>query len=102
MRGLTKDGREEYRTYCSRVKRAVLCLRSRYYNGRVQGSRQCNPQKWWQEVKRFTGQSTQPSFDAMATNLFDGDLRRRVNNIDIFMQSVSNNLKPLNTNLIPV
>ena len=92
---------EEYRIYRNRVQRAVLFLRSRYYNRRVQGLRQSNPRKWWQEVKRFTGQSTRPSFDAMATDLFDGDLIRMANNINIFMQSVSNDLKPLDVNLIP-
>jgi hypothetical protein len=37
----------------------------------------------------------------MATDLFDGDLNRMANNINIFMQSVSNDLKPLDANLIP-
>ena len=52
-------------------------------------------------MKRFIGQSIRPSFDAMATDLFDGDLSRMANNIDIFMQSVSSNVKPLDANLIP-
>jgi hypothetical protein len=72
---------DEYRIYRNRVQRAVLCLRSRYYVRRVQGLRQSNPRKWWQEVKRFTGQSTRPSLEAMATYLFDGDLSRMANNM---------------------
>ena len=41
-------------------------------------------------------QSTRPSFDAIATDLFDGDLSRMANNIN-----VSSDLKPLDANLIP-
>ena len=51
-------------------------------------------------MKRFTGQSTRPSFDAMATDLFDGDSSRMANNFNIFMQSVSSDLKLLDANLI--
>ena len=65
------------------------------------GSTPVQPTKWWQEVKHFTGQSTRPSFDATATDLFDGDLSRMDNNFNIFMQSVSSDLKPLDANLIP-
>jgi len=45
--------------------------------------------------------TTRPSLDAMATDLFDGDFTRMANNINTFMQSVSADLKPLDTELIP-
>jgi len=76
---------EEYRIYRNRVQCAVLCLRSRYYKRRIRVLRQCDPQKWWQEVKRFTGQSTRPLLDAMANDLFDGNFTRMANNINTFM-----------------
>jgi len=46
-------------------------------------------------------QSTWPSLDAMATDLFDGYFTCMANNINTFMQSVSANLKPLDTDSIP-
>jgi len=55
----------------------------------------------WQEVKRFTGQSTRPSLDAIVNDLFDGNFTRMADNINTFMQSVSADLKPLDTDLIP-
>jgi hypothetical protein len=79
---------EEYRIYRNKVQRAALCLRSRYYKQCVKNLRQCNPRKWWQEIKRFTGQFTRPSFVAMAADLFDGDLSRMANNINTFLQCV--------------
>jgi len=58
------------------------------------------PMEVVKEVKRFTGQSTRPSLDAMETDLFDGDVTRMANNIKTFMQNVSADLKPLDTDLI--
>ena len=92
---------EEYRIYRNKVQRAALCLRKQYYKRRVQDLRQCNPRKWWQEVKRFTGQSTRPSLSSMATNSYHGDLSLMANDINCFLQSVSADLKPLDVDLIP-
>jgi len=64
MRGLTRDGKSIGRVSNLPQQSSTRCiksLRSRYYNRRVRGVRKYNPQKWWQEVKRFTGQSTRPS-----------------------------------------
>ena len=103
MRGLTRDGKNI--EFTATKFNEPFCVYGvdtlNTSNRRVQGLRQCNPRKWWQEVKRFTGQSTRLSFDAMATDLFDGDFSRLANNINIFMQSVSSDLKPLDANLIP-
>jgi hypothetical protein len=61
----------------------------------------CNPRNWWQEIKRFTGQSARHPLDPMARELSDGDTRVMASEINAFLLSVSGDLRPLNNDLIP-
>jgi len=45
--------------------------------------------KWWQEVKRFTGQSTRRSLDAIANDLFDGNLPEWLTILTLHAERVS-------------
>jgi len=96
----THKNMAEYRQYRNKVQRAARSLRAKYYRRQAQGIRKCNPRKWWQEVKRITNQSASHPLDAMA-DLFDGDTCRLANEINVFMQSVSSDLKAINPDLLP-
>ena len=52
-------------------------------------------------MKRITNQSASHPLDAMAEDLFDGDTCRLANEINVFMQSVSSDLKAINPDLLP-
>jgi len=91
----------EYRLYRNKVQRAASFLRTNYYRKRAQGLRKCKPRNWWQEIKRFTGQSSRHPLGAMASEQFDDDTNRMANDINIFLQSVSSDLKSLDGDLIP-
>ena len=92
---------EEFKKYRNKVQRAAKSLKEKYYRSRVQSLRHCDPRKWWNGVKQFTGQSDRPALGGLVENVYNGDSGRMANEINNYLQSVSSDLQPLNSNLIP-
>ena len=84
----------EYRIFRNKVQRSARNLRNKYYRRHIINIRNSNPKQWWQNIKKLTGQTT-------PNELCDSNVQQLTNNINVFLQSVSDDLAPLSPDLIP-
>ena len=47
-----------YRLWRNRLHDVIKTAKRSYYDNKVDGLAETNPQKWWQEIKSLTGQDT--------------------------------------------
>ena len=85
----------EYRRLRNKVQRTIKNLKNKYYNKFISGLRQNNPRKWWQNVKKLTGQSYQCPLTGLANTHCNGDMLTLVNDINVCLRDVSSDLSPL-------
>ena len=85
----------EYHMYRNKIQRCARNLRNKYYRRRLNNLRNSNPKQWWQNIKKLTGQTAPNYIRGMANKLCDSNVQQLTNNINVFLQSVSNDLVPL-------
>ena len=91
----------DYRKYRNQVQRTAVNLRKKYYQRHIGKLRDSNPRQWWRDINNITGRSTTQCISTMANNMCNGNVQSLANDINAFLQSVSNDLQPLSVALIP-
>ena len=89
----------EYRHFRNEVQRAAWRLRKKYYNHRLQNLRKADSRKWWKDIKALLGETTDNhcQLTSLANQLANGDLAQLAESINAFFQSISLDLKPLDS-----
>ena len=90
----------EYSMYRNKVQRSARNLRYKYYRRHINELRNSNPKQWWQNIKKLTGQTVTNHVIGMANELCDKNVQQLTDNINVFLQSVSDELAPLSPELI--
>ena len=92
-----------YNFYRNRVNRATKSLRSRYYARQVGQRKDSSPKQWWVKTQRLLGLNSADDkrLTRLANEHCSGDEAMLACDINIFLQSVSSHLKPLDKNVIP-
>ena len=85
----------------TKLKKSARNLRNKYYRRHFNNLRNSNPKQWWQNIKKLTGQTAPNYVIGMANELCDSNVQRLTDNINVFLQSVSDDLAPLSPDLIP-
>jgi uncharacterized protein YxeA len=76
----------EFKLYRNKVQRAARYLRSKYYNHRVKALKHSDSHRWWREIKRMTGQGTDPCpLMTLAINECGGDMTSLATKINLFL-----------------
>ena len=94
-----KQDIKKYHVLRNSVQRMVRNLRSRYYKRCVNSLRNAGPRKWWQAVKRLTGESQHSPLTRLSG---DANTQELIGNINNAFHAVSADLLPLDLSLIPV
>ncbi len=86
-----------YKKLRNKINRESKTLRGTYFEKRINGLRDSNPRKWWQQVRTMTG--SQNIDDSKFTILADADAGGSIQSLaNMFcdsLKSVSNDLEPL-------
>ena len=73
------------------------------YREQLRSLRNCDPRRWWKHTKALTGLGkTSSDLHAMANSLCGGDLSTLAGEINIFFESVSRDLAPLDAGMVPL
>ena len=91
----------EYRMFRNKVQRSARNLRYQYYRRHINELRNSNPKQWWKNIKKLTGQTVPNHVIGMANEMCGSNVQQLTNNINVFLQSVSDDLEPLLPELIP-
>ena len=78
--------------YRNKVQRCTRNLRNKYYQRHINNLRNTNPKQWWQNIKKLTGQTAPNYVIGMANGLCDNNAQELTYNINVFLQSVSDDL----------
>ena len=86
-----------YRLWRKRVHDVIKIAKHCYYNNKVDGLAETNPQKWWQEIKSLTGQDTSGKQEWYHQFLSDvitspAELATQIN---VFFTSITQEFEPL-------
>ena len=87
-----------FRLYRNRVNKAAKTLRADYYQQQVEELKTSDPHTWWSKTKQIIGtdrKSSSTGFSNISNNQFAGDNSRMVDEMNIFLHSVSAHLTPL-------
>jgi len=75
--------------YKNKVQRSARILHNKYYRRHIKNLRNSNPKQWWQDIKKLTGQTAPNYVVEMANELCESNVQQLTNNINVFLQSVS-------------
>ena len=91
----------ENRMYRNKVQISARNLRNNNCRPHINNWRNSNPKQVWQNIKTLTGQTAPNYVSGMANELCDNNVQQLTNNIDVILQSVSDDLAPSSLDLIP-
>ena len=84
--------------YRNKVNRTSKTLRSNYYQRQVEELKTSDPHSWWSKTKQIIGVDRKgggAEFSNIANKQFNGDNAKMVDEMNIFLHSVSEHLTPL-------
>jgi len=97
-----KQDTKRYHVLRNSVQREVRNLRRRYYKRCVSSLRNAGPRKWWQAVKRFTGESQHNPLARLTAISSESNTQNLIDNVNNAFHAVSADLLALDLSLIPV
>ena len=69
-------------------------LQTNFYKKSVKGLKR-QTRNWWKGVKTLTGLNENPKLEGMTNSITNGNVKDLANHINIFLKSMSDDLKPL-------
>jgi len=101
--GAWKAGdQDSYKYLRNKVNKLGAKLRSHYYQHKVNDLKKSDSRSWWRQVKHLCGlDKPSDNLQNMADNICDGDSQALAEEINNFFLSICDDLKPLDTSLIP-
>ncbi len=95
--------KQKFDYYRSRVKNGARFLRREFYKSRVAHLKESDPHKWWKHTKQLLGESSNSDdpLQAMAVERHNGDNKQLADEINLFYQSDTKDLPPLDVTKLP-
>ena len=90
----------EYNKLRNHINRSSKYLKSNFYRNSVEDLKTSNPSEWWRKTKVLAGIKTTENL-ASLKNIYNGDAKLLANEVNIFFQSVTKDIQPLDKNIIP-
>ena len=83
--------------------RSAKSIRLSYYREQLLSLRNCDPLRWWKHTKALTGLGkTSSDLHTMANSLCGEDLSTLAGETNIFFESVSRDLAPMEAGMVPL
>jgi hypothetical protein len=87
-----------YRFYRNKVNRERKRLKQQFVNTTLSTLKGKSSKNWWDLIKSITGKNTKVNhLQRLANSLFDGDIQKLSNEINLSFQNVSSHLAPLHS-----
>ena len=85
----------DYCRYRNQALRLVKTLRKRFYDAKIEHLRHSDSRNWWQQMKRFTGQSNHCDLSGLTNTVANGYAKLLADMVNESLKRVSDDLQPL-------
>ena len=85
----------EYNRLRNHVNRSSKQLKKRFYKNNVEDLKDSNPSEWWRKTKVLAGVKSNGNLCFLTNNVYNGDTKQLANDVNVFFQSVTKALQPL-------
>ena len=101
---LRKGNKMSFRFYRNKVNKMSKRLRRNFYQKQIEGLSRNNPKDWWKRTKALLGIKKSNGIKDLANianEKYGGNNGEMIRNINTFLHSVSADLHPIDTSLVP-